>query len=305
MEIDPRQLRYLLAIGRTGSFVRAAEMLNISQPGLSVAISRLEDILGTQVIERGRHGARLNTAGEVLARHAESVETVLHTAREEIILHEQGVAGPFTIGGTPLATVSIIPEVLARLVQEFGKVRMQVVEDSDEGLLQRLMRHELDVIVSNIGLRPRPEEVIEVPLFNARAVVVVRPGHPMEGRSELSLADLEDCTWVLPPPGGAFRMQMEALFMTNGRPFPSNIIEAAPFSVLKEIVRRSDGVTVLSDQISRSELREGRLVAIPLTEKIAQRVFGLHFLAQRSLNPLARRCLDLAQELAPDYDFAA
>lgn len=302
MEIDPRQLRYLLAIGRTGSFVKAAEALNISQPALSVAISRLEDILGVQVVERGRQGARLNAAGEALARHAESVETVLRTARTEIDLQEHGISGPFAVGGTPLATASIIPDILARLTREFGTVNIQVAEDSDEGLIERLMRHELDLVVANIGLNPRPDEISHIPLFKARAIVVVRPGHPIEDRATLSLEELEDFTWVMPPQGGSFRMLLEALFTTNGRPFPTNIIEAAPFSVLKEIVRRSDGVTVLSDQIAASELRESLLVAIPLKEQIAPRVFGLHFLGQRLMNPLARRFLQLARETASDYD---
>jgi LysR family pca operon transcriptional activator len=73
MELSPLQLRYLLAISRAGSFVKAAERLNISQPALSVAISRLEDVVGARLPERGRHGAQLTVAGSVLIRHAESL----------------------------------------------------------------------------------------------------------------------------------------------------------------------------------------------------------------------------------------
>lgn len=302
MEINPQQLRYLLAIGRAGSFVRAAESLNISQPALSVAISRLEDVLGARLLERGRHGAQLTPAGHVLIRHAESLEMVLQSARQEIELFGQGIAGPFAVGGTPLATVSIIPDVLAQLSREFPSVQVQVVEDVDEGLVARLMRHELDVIVSNIGLSISPDELTDIPLFRARAVAVVRPGHPVAERSILSIDDLVEFTCVLPPTGGALRMQIEALFTANGRPFPGNIIEAAPFSVLKEIVRRSNGVTVLSDQIVRSELHDGALIAIPLKEQIAVRTFGLQVLKSRQLGTLANRFIELAKAVAPDYE---
>lgn len=302
MEINPQQLRYLLAIGRSGSFVKAAETLNISQPALSVAISRLEDVLGERLLDRGRNGAQLTPAGSVLIRHAESLEMVLRSARDEISLFGHGIAGPFAVGGTPLATASIIPDVLARLSREFPSMRVQVVEDVDEGLVGRLMRHELDVIVSNIGLSISPDDLTDIPLFRARAVAVVRPGHPMADRPILSIDDLAEFTCVLPPTGGALRMQIEALFTANGRPFPNNIIEAAPFSVLKEIVRRSDGVTILSDQIVRSELLDGALIAIPLQEQIAVRTFGLQVLKHRKLGALADRFVELAKLVSPEYE---
>ena len=97
-------------------------------------------------------------------------------------------------------------------------------------------------------------------------------------------------------------MQVEALFTTSGRPFPTNLVQAAPFSVLKELVRQSDAVTVLSDQIVGSELRDGLLVAIPLREKVAPRMFGIHLLRDRQLSPLASRFIDVTRQLAPSFE---
>ena len=303
MEIDPRQLRHLLAISRAGSFVKASEALHISQPALSASIARLEDVLGVRLVERGRHGARLNAAGEILTRHAQSVETVLESARREVALIDRGISGPLAIGGTPLATSSIIPKAVAALTRE-GESSIEIVEGVDEELIVRLLRHELELVISNIGLTSSRLEVTEVPLFHARAVVVVRPGHPLAAAPQLSLHDLAGALWILPPQGGSFRMQIEALFTTHGRPFPANLVQAAPFGVLKEIVRQSDGVTVLSDQIVSSELVEGTLVAIPLKEKIAVRLFGIHTLKERRLSPLAARFIEITKSLAPSYEIA-
>lgn len=301
MDLNPQQLRYLLAISRAGSFVKAAEALNVSQPALSIAISRLEDVVGARLLERGRHGAQLTNAGQHLIRHAESVEMVLASARQEMQLFDQGVAGPFTVGGTPLGTASIIPDVVAQLCLEFPQVNIRVVEDVDEALIDRLLRHELDLVISNLGLTDKPSEIEAVPLFTARAVAVVRPGHEYSDRQLLTLQDLTRYTCVLPPNGGALRKQIEALFTINSLPFPTNVVEVAPFGVLKEIVRRSDGVTILSDQIVRSELLNGVLIAIPLREQIAVRTFGLQMLKARKLGIIARRFAEIATHIAPDY----
>ena len=59
MEIKPRYLLHLAAIGEHGSFVKAAEALNISQPALSLSIQRIEDITKAKLVDRGRNGARL------------------------------------------------------------------------------------------------------------------------------------------------------------------------------------------------------------------------------------------------------
>lgn len=302
MEIDPKLLRYLLAISRAGSFGRAAEMLNISQPALSVAISRLEDVLGATIVDRGRHGAQLNATGEILIRHATSLEHVLATAGEEIELYLGGIAGPLSIGGTPLSMVSIIPEVLAALSREFGNISATVVERSDEDLMAMLERHELDIAISNIGLREQPQSIEGMALFSARTVAVVRAGHVLAARSSVSLKELAGCPWALPPKGGAFRQVIEALFTTHGIVFPKSVIEADQFGTLKRIVRDTDLVTLLSDQIVRPELENGSLIAIPLVEMATPRRFGVHVLRERKLNVLARRFIAYAQELAPKYE---
>jgi DNA-binding transcriptional LysR family regulator len=70
--LELRHLRYLAAVADAGTFTRAAERLFIAQPTLSQQIQRLEQILGTPLLYRGRDGVRLTAAGAVLleaARH--------------------------------------------------------------------------------------------------------------------------------------------------------------------------------------------------------------------------------------------
>ena len=78
MEIDPRHLRLLRAIAEQGSFTRAAATQRISQPAMSAGIAQLEKRLGVRVLERGRHGARLNDFGRLLL-----VRSSMHYAVEE------------------------------------------------------------------------------------------------------------------------------------------------------------------------------------------------------------------------------
>jgi LysR family pca operon transcriptional activator len=298
MELDPRLLRYILAVDRAGSFQKAADALGISQPALSVSIGRLEDVTRMHLVDRGRHGAILTESGKILARHAESIEAVLGIAERELEIRRQGAEGPLHIGGTPLATGSFVPLVIARLLQETSKPAIEVTEGTDEQLLERLKTHQLDLMISNIGNRPAPEGIEEIPLFTARSVIFVRADHPLGNRDNVSLKELGHLTWIIPPRGGAFRRQIEALFMTNGIAFPVNVVEASPFSVLKAIIERSNGVSILSDEFLRDEIRRGLLKAIPLKEYVAPRQFALQKLSGRKLNSLGNRFVEIAVELA-------
>src|SRR5271165_964750 len=64
--LELRHLRYLVAVADAGSFTHAAERIFIAQPTLSQQIRRLEEIVGTPLLQRRREGLRLTTAGTVL-----------------------------------------------------------------------------------------------------------------------------------------------------------------------------------------------------------------------------------------------
>jgi len=64
--LELRHLRYFVALADAGSFTRAAEAIFIAQPTLSQQIRRLEEIVGTPLLQRRREGLRLTPAGRVL-----------------------------------------------------------------------------------------------------------------------------------------------------------------------------------------------------------------------------------------------
>jgi DNA-binding transcriptional LysR family regulator len=81
LAVELRHLRYFVAIAETGSFTQAAERLFVTQPTLSQQIRRLEEIVGTTLLQRRREGLRLTAAGTVLL---EASRTVLSLVDHEV-----------------------------------------------------------------------------------------------------------------------------------------------------------------------------------------------------------------------------
>src|SRR6266568_7487379 len=79
--MELRHLRYLVAVADAGTFTHAAEQMFIAQPTLSQQIRRLEEMVGTPLLQRRREGLQLTQAGTVLL---DASRTVLSLVDHEV-----------------------------------------------------------------------------------------------------------------------------------------------------------------------------------------------------------------------------
>lgn len=288
--IDPRLLRTFLAVCREGSISGAARQLNISQPSVSVAIGQLEHALGGSLFDRGRRGIVLTAAGTALFERSERMDALLREAEEAVKLARQGVAGPLRIGGTPGALVSLVPAALGRMEQG-GNVAVHVLEGSDAHLADLLRRGEIEVAVVTTGIEPPPEDIVERSIARDPFALIVGRTHDTLGPS-VALQEIAGMPWVLPHAGGAFRRQIEALFLSAEVPLPLNVIRCDSLLTSKEIVRRSERVTVLPRGVVAAELSMGLLRALPIEGAEITRNIGIRMLADRSPSDIGEAFVD-------------
>ena len=75
--VELRHLRYFVAVADAGTFTHAAERMFIAQPTLSQQIRRLEEMVGTPLLQRRREGVRLTEAGTVLLEESRTVLSMI------------------------------------------------------------------------------------------------------------------------------------------------------------------------------------------------------------------------------------
>ncbi|MFZ5692677.1 MAG: LysR family transcriptional regulator [Pseudomonadota bacterium] len=281
MEPDYRQLMYLLAIARRGTFSGAAQDLRMSQPALSNSIALLEDRLQTAVLRRGRSGAVLTDAGRVLVRHAEQLEVQMKRAVEEIGFHRQAFEGPLNVGVTPVAAANLVPRALAQLRRERPRLVVRVQETVFREGVDDLLKGTMDVMVGPIGVYAPVPGIAEKPLMIDPFSIVVRSGHPLAGKASASLRRLKDCDWVLPSDQSAFHRQLEALFVVAGIGWPNHAITTNSMIAMKSIVINSDCVALMPKQLVTIEQRAGLIKTIRLVEAGASRALGISWAEDR------------------------
>ena len=146
MDIDPRRLRVLLAVARTGGVLAAADELGISPSAVSQQLTKLEDETGHALVVRTPKGSVLTPAGLAVAEAGEEIERALSVARARI---EGGakVAGVVRVGGfTSFVRTVVIPR-LPEWRTQYPQLQVRIVEDDYPALMRLLRQRQLDAVV--------------------------------------------------------------------------------------------------------------------------------------------------------------
>ena len=120
------QLRTLVAIADLGTFAAAAQALHLAAPTVSLHISELEARLDTALLLRGKRGAQLTSAGQVLVQKGRELLRDADAAVELVARHARGQAGRVRLATQTGVLVYLLPQVLARLKALHPAIEVEV-----------------------------------------------------------------------------------------------------------------------------------------------------------------------------------
>lgn len=192
--METRNLKYFLAVVDAGSVTRAAEVLDIAQPALSQALSRMERDLGVKLFERTRRGAQLTPAGDAIVEDIRlsvaRIDAASHRARE--IGAQRG--GRLTIGFASAALFSLLPRAIAALREEVPNVELMLREMSNAEQASALEKGTIDIGLLHtpvaVGGRMREKLIVRERLLAVLPMSFVIGDDGKVGLKELSDAGL-------------------------------------------------------------------------------------------------------------------
>src|SRR4051794_9509275 len=206
--MELRQIRGFVEVARTGSFARAAGALNVGKPALSKQIRQLEAELGADLFVRGggRREARMTPAGEAFLPDAVTAIQAADNGAESV----RRLSGPD--GGHVSVMVAdgweTWPDweyLVTAFRQQHPTVSTRIVGSSSvREMLDAVATGASDLAVVTYVDAPPPGDVRIEPLLQAPLHVYLTPDHPYSDAGELTLHDLRDENWLLPPIDRAF-----------------------------------------------------------------------------------------------------
>jgi LysR family hydrogen peroxide-inducible transcriptional activator len=237
-----RDLRYLVALADHRHFGRAAEASHVSQPTLSTQIRKLEDELGTALVERAPRQVMLTSAGQEIAVRARRVLAEVEQMRETARRAADPEAGSIRLGMFPTLGPYLLPHVVPRVRARFPRLELLLVEEKTEALLAMLREGRLDAAVLALPLH---EDWIEIEeLFDEPFLLAVPAGHPLAARTSLALHELEHEHLLLLEEGHCLRDQALEVCSLGGAGERDGF-RATSLETLRQMVAAGVGATLL------------------------------------------------------------
>lgn len=180
MEIDPRRLRFLLAVARSGGVLAAADDLGVTPSAVSQQLAKLELEVGRGLVRRTSSGTVLTDAGHVLAESAEEMEKLLVDARGRLLEGEIEVAGKVRVGGFHSFLSAVLLPQIPSWRERHPRLHFEVVESVGADLVRALRAGDLDVVILELDAEETsgtlPARLTEIPLLDEPWKLVVPAG---------------------------------------------------------------------------------------------------------------------------------
>lgn len=294
MNINLRQLRAFVSIGRLGSFTKAADALHATQPALSAQIRELEDALGVKLFDRSTRSVTLTQAGEDLLPVVDNVLGDLGS----VVARARDVArrntGRVTIAALPSLAATLMPVAVARMRAHHPGITVVIKDALAERIIGLIRADEVDLALTSAP--PTDPQLQFTPLLKDRMVAVLPDGHPLAAAKTLRLADLLASPMVLMDRDSSVRRIVDAACASIGR-MAEPAFEAAYMSTAIGLVRAGMGATLLPS--SAAELRATSDLTIrDLDTPRIERELGVLKQRRRAYSPAAEAFVGVLTTLA-------
>ncbi|MEX1227424.1 MAG: LysR family transcriptional regulator [Marinobacter sp.] len=296
-KITLRQLQIFLIAAQTSSFIRAAEILSLTPPAVSMQMSSLGEELGAPLFEKRGRNLVLTVAGETLIPYAERITQTLGDANEAIGALK-GVQRSTVKVGMVTTSRNFGPHLVARFQAEHRDTKLDIVIANRRSIIEKLEHQQVDVAL--MGRSPRRIQVESVPFADHPYVVIANANHPLAGKSSIDPKELGTETFLVREKGSGTRMVLERFLEDSGLSVP-RIQEIGGTENIKQAVMANMGVAVISGHTIHLERQLGLLSVLDVQGMPQIRTWFAVHLKGRELSEAATRFEQFVKEQGPQF----
>ncbi|GAC1330431.1 MAG: LysR family transcriptional regulator [Collimonas sp.] len=295
MNFDLGDLRAFVAVAELNSFRAAADSIHLSQPALSRRVEKLEIALGVRLFDRTTRSVNLTAVGKDFSRKA---RTLLDDLENSLLsMHEVAASqvGEVVIACVPSAVYYFLPNVLRAYHEQYPKIRVRIIDDSANAVLESVSRGEADFGINIIGTQ---EPGIDFQaILKESFVAACRRDHPLAKKRKVTWAELGQYDFMTIDKSSGNRLLMD-LALANSNVRLSWCYEAKHVSTLLGMVEAGLGVAVVP-RLSMPQGEHATLTSVQLVEPTVDRTVGLIQRRGRELPPTARQLYQMIEKTWP------
>jgi DNA-binding transcriptional LysR family regulator len=277
-DMDLRQLAALVAVADHGTFSAAARALHTVQSNVSTHIARLEKEVGVTLVDRA--SGQLTDEGRAVVERARRIQAELDALGHDVASMGDVVAGRVRVGVIGTVGRWLVPRLVDAVHRDHPLVRPVILDAVTTSLVPQVREGAVDFAVINLPLDD-PDLSVE-PLFAEDRVIVAPLDHPLASHVRVSLSEAAEHDLLLPPPGTAFRDELDQVTAQVGVELRAQA-EVDGMRLLASLAFQGFGAAIIPSSAAPSYV--GGDWTIVAVDELAPRTVGL---VRRSRSLLSR-----------------
>lgn len=265
------ELKTFIKLCEVKNFTKTAELLNMSQPTVSLHIKNLEQEFQTQLFIRFRKQLSLTPSGEILLERAKQMTTLYDQAKQRILEHHHTIQGELKIGATFTIGEYILPTLVKDLRNNYPNLSIQIIINNTEEIVRAVKLLQVDIGL--IEGTTQEKEIIIKPFMQDELVFIGYEGHPLVQQPFITINSLQNEKWVMREAGSGTGNYLRHVLQTNSIQIQSAFTISSNQGV-KEAVISHLGLSLLSLHVIKRELALGILYRLNIDHRPFMRTFS-------------------------------
>jgi DNA-binding transcriptional LysR family regulator len=252
--MDVRQIESFHTVMTYGTTARAAEVLGISQPAVSKAISALERSVGFKLFDREKGRLVPTAEGQIFFREVEVSFAGIAKLRSAAARIRDYGTGEIRLGCLSAFSTNLAPNAIARFVKRNPGVEVALVVASSSSVRDMVAAGQLDIAVTADEIDGTGVQA--VPFAKVPAALAFPAGHPLATKPMIVPADLDGLPFIALAPEDTTRREAEAIFARFGIA-PRIVVETAYSSTVCALVVAGLGCGIVDPVTASAHLEHG------------------------------------------------
>lgn len=290
-----QQLRGFYFAAKLGNITKAAEVMHLTQPSISLQIKALEDDLECKLFERKGPAIHLTKDGATLLELIQPLVENIDNLKENFrILTNQQSDGKLNVAANQATILYLLPKIVRKYTDSFPDMKIKIHGTVAMAGIEKLRTGEVDIIVGPPSFAI-PEDCIYHPIFYYDPVLITRPEHHLAGKEGITIEEMSRYHLILPPAHLRTIKTMDEVFSHHNFQRSNVKLEFDGWEIIKKYVELDLAITIaLSIAIEDDPV----LVGTKLNHHFPRSSYGIILRRGQILSPKVK---DFIGIIKPDF----
>jgi len=291
MNISLDLYRLFYVVAKEGSISRAANILFISQPAITLQIKKLESELGVSLFTRTKHGVVLTEEGNVLFEYIKSAMDNIINGENALSNLRNLDSGIIRIGASTTVSKHVVMPYLEKFHEMYPKIEIQIVNSLTTNLLKELRNGNLDILFLNLPMDEN-KDLKNIPITDVHDIFVGNKKYFDLTKGKITLKELSNYPLLFQKMPSNTRAYLNNYLKSNNTDLKPQL-EVVSYNLIMDLVSAGFGIGYATKEFIKSELEKKELYEIKVEPSIPKRYIGIATIDKKTPNYSVKKLIEM------------